>query len=226
MGQAVVLPLIPLRDVVVYPYMVIPLFVGRTRSIRALEWAMATDKQVLLVAQRDATDDEPVQAGLYEVGAVATILQLLKLPDGTVKVLVEGTGRACVHGLSDEGDCLVATVEVVPDSDEGIREGEAMVRALMKQFEQYVSLSKKVPAEVISALQAIDMPGRLADNIATHMPMDLSQKQAVLELHDARERVEHMLAILEGEIDLIQVETHPLACETTDGAQSARVLPQ
>lgn len=206
MGQSVVLPLIPLRDVVVYPHMVIPLFVGRARSIRALEQAMVTDKQVLLVAQRNATEDEPGRAGLYDVGTVATILQLLKLPDGTVKVLVEGNIRARLDGLNDEGACVTALVEALPDADSTVQEGEAMVRALMKQFEQYVNLSKKVPAEVISALQALDLPGRLADTISTHMPLELAQKQAVLEQVDTHERVEHVLGILEGEIDLIQVE--------------------
>ena len=206
MGQSVVLPLIPLRDVVVYPHMVIPLFVGRTRSIRALEQAMATDKQVLLVAQRNATDDEPARAGLYDIGTVVSILQLLKLPDGTVKVLVEGNARARLDGLEDEEACFSAVVEVLPDTDYSVQEGEAMVRTLMKQFEQYVNLSKKVPSEVVSGLQALDLPGRLADSIATHMPLELAQKQHVLELVDTHERVEHVLGVLEGEIDLIQVE--------------------
>ena len=206
MSQTVVLPVLPLRDVVVFPHMVIPLFVGRERSIRALEQAMATDKQILLVAQRNAAADEITKADLFEVGTVATILQLLKLPDGTVKVLVEGSNRASLLELMDESNCFSASVNLSPDADKQVKAADALVQALMKHFEHYVTQSKKVPAEVISALSAIDVPGRLVDTIATHMPLDIAQKQTVLEFLDVHERIEHMLGLLEAEIDLFQVE--------------------
>lgn len=200
------LPLLPLRDVVVYPHMVIPLFVGREKSIEALEQAMRTDKQVLLLAQKNAADDDPQEADLYTVGTVSTILQLLKLPDGTVKVLVEGGQRAAVSVIHDEGSYFRAEIEPILSEAIPSAEADALVRSAMKQFEQYVNLSKKIPAEVITSLAGIDEPDRLADTVAAHMALDLAQKQDVLEMADVRERLEHLLGLMEAEIDLFQVE--------------------
>jgi ATP-dependent Lon protease len=206
MPDSIELPLLPLRDVVVYPHMVIPLFVGRDKSIRALEAAMAADKQVLLVAQKSAAVDEPGRDDVYRIGTVASILQLLRLPDGTVKVLVEGSYRAKLDAISDGDDYLTAVgVELGGTALEN-REGEALVRSALAQFEKYVNLSKKIPSEVLTSLSGIDEPGRLADTIAAHMAMELSQKQNVLEIADIRERLEHLMAIMEAEIDLLQVE--------------------
>jgi ATP-dependent Lon protease len=206
MGQALALPLLPLRDVVVYPHMVIPLFVGREKSIRALELAMASDKQILLVAQRNPSDDEPTTADLYSVGTIATVLQLLKLPDGTVKVLVEGGARAHMQELVDEGDHFRTRVVSITETALTVMEADGLVRTLMKQFEQYVSFSKKIPTEVMSSLAAIDDPGRLTDSIATHMPLDLAQKQEILEMPEVHARLEHLLGVMETEVELFQVE--------------------
>ncbi|MAL94171.1 MAG: endopeptidase La [Haliea sp.] len=207
MGSPLVeLPLLPLRDVVVYPHMVLPLFVGREKSIQALEDAMAGDKQVLLVAQRDAADDNPGAEQLYRVGTVSNILQLLKLPDGTIKVLVEGTYRAGIQSVEESGPFAVATVEEVESEEIPEPEADALVRSTVTQFEKYVNLSKKVPAEVLTSLSGIDEPGRLADTIAAHMGVDLEQKQQVLEIADIRTRLEHLMGLMEAEIDLFQVE--------------------
>lgn len=200
------LPLLPLRDVVVYPHMVIPLFVGREKSIEALEQAMATDKQVLLLAQRNASDDDPAKEDLYDIGTVSSILQLLKLPDGTVKVLVEGGERARVKSIHDEDTYFRAETESLPTSEIPSTESDALLRSAMGQFEQYVNLSKKVPSEVMTSLSGIDEPGRLADTVAAHMSLDLEQKQEILEMFDIRERLEHLLGLMEAEIDLFQVE--------------------
>ena len=201
-----ILPLLPLRDVVVYPHMVIPLFVGREKSIEALEQAMQADKQVLLIAQKNASDDEPTKEDLYSVGTVATILQLLKLPDGTVKVLVEGVARASVLAIADEGSHFKAEVEPLLSEELPEREAGVLLRSAMAQFEQYVNLSKKVPPEVMTSLSGIDEPGRLADTIAAHMSLELHQKQEILEMADVSQRLEHLLSLMEAEIDLFQVE--------------------
>ncbi len=200
------LPLLPLRDVVVYPHMVIPLFVGRDKSIRALESAMAADKQVLLVAQKSASVDEPGRDDIYRIGTVATILQLLRLPDGTVKVLVEGGYRARLDNVQDGEEYLTAAAQELAADPLDAREGEALVRSTLSQFEKYVNLSKKIPSEVLTSLSGIEEPDRLADTIAAHMAMDLVQKQNVLEIPDVRERLEHLMAFMEAEIDLLQVE--------------------
>ncbi|MGI3130817.1 endopeptidase La [Halopseudomonas pachastrellae] len=199
-------PLLPLRDVVVYPHMVIPLFVGRDKSIKALESAMAGNKQVLLVAQRDASDDDPSRDGLYDVGTLATILQLLKLPDGTVKVLVEGERRARLSSLDDFDGYQSAEIELLEEGLLDERESEVLVRSLMSQFEQFVQLGKKVPAEVVSSLSSIDEPGRLVDTMVAHLSLKLDEKQKILEILPLRDRVEHVLGVLDGEIDLLQVE--------------------
>ena len=206
MLESIELPLLPLRDVVVYPHMVIPLFVGRDKSIRALEAAMAADKQVLLVAQKSASVDEPGPNDVYRTGTVSNILQLLRLPDGTVKVLVEGSYRAKLDLVADGEDYLTAIAEELSAESIESREAEALVRSAVAQFEKYVNLSKKIPAEVLTSLSGIEEPGRLADTIAAHMSMDLLQKQNVLEIADIRTRLEHLMATMESEIDLLQVE--------------------
>ncbi|MGV8904037.1 MAG: endopeptidase La [Pseudomonas sp.] len=206
MKTTIELPLLPLRDVVVYPHMVIPLFVGREKSIEALEAAMTGDKQILLLAQRNPADDDPGEEALYSVGTVATVLQLLKLPDGTVKVLVEGEQRGTVERFIEvDGHCR-AEVTLIDEVDAPDRESEVFVRSLLAQFEQYVQLGKKVPAEVLSSLNSIDEPGRLVDTMAAHMALKIEQKQAILEIVDLPARVEHVLALLDAEIDLLQVE--------------------
>ncbi|MBI3145659.1 MAG: LON peptidase substrate-binding domain-containing protein, partial [Pseudogulbenkiania sp.] len=200
------LPLLPLRDVVVFPHMVIPLFVGRAKSIRALENAMDEGKQILLVAQRSASKDEPEAGDLYGVGTIATVLQMLKLPDGTVKVLVEGRQRAIIQQVVDESDCFVGTVTPLTTDGEDSTETEAMRRALFAQFEQYVKLNKKIPPEILTSLAGIERAGRMADTIVAHLPLKLEQKQEVLEMFDVKARLEHLLSQLEGEIDILQVE--------------------
>lgn len=200
------LPLLPLRDVVVYPHMVIPLFVGRQKSIAALQHAMDNDKKILLVAQKNAKDDEPNKSDLYEVGTLATVLQLLRLPDGTVKVLVEGIDRIALQSIQDGEEFLTGTAELLDNNPLNEREQESLVRILMAQFDKYVQLSKKVPSEVITSLNSIEDPGRLSDTIASHLSLKVEEKQKVLEVAAERERIEHLLTLLESEIDLLEVE--------------------
>ncbi|TDF77899.1 endopeptidase La [Pseudomonas sp. H9] len=200
------LPLLPLRDVVVYPHMVIPLFVGREKSIEALEAAMTGEKQILLLAQKNPADDDPGEDALYRVGTIATVLQLLKLPDGTVKVLVEGEQRGAVERFNEVDGHIRAEVSLIEESQTAERESEVFVRSLLSQFEQYVQLGKKVPAEVLSSLNSIDEPGRLVDTMAAHMALKIEQKQEILEILDLAARVEHVMALLDAEIDLLQVE--------------------
>jgi len=200
------LPLLPLRDVVVYPHMVIPLFVGRDKSIQALEVAMNSHKKIFVVAQKDAADDDPYQQDLYSVGTVATILQLLKLPDGTVKVLVEGQHRAVVDEVVDAGRYLIATVKQPLPQPLEAAQAEALARSLLTDFEQYVKQAKKVAPEVLTSVQAIKEPLRLSDTIAAHLSLKLEEKQQILELLDLEDRVEHLLAVMESEVDLLKVE--------------------
>lgn len=200
------IPLLPLRDLVVYPHMVTPLFVGRGKSIEALERGMATDKQVLLVAQKNPQQDDPKAKDLYTIGTLASILQLLKLPDGTVKVLIEGRERAIINDIKDEGAFFSADVELIPSTDVFTREAEALSTTLLQQFEQYVNLSKKVPTEVIASLSGIEDPGRLADTITAHMSLDLSKKQSILEMDSVPKRITHLLELIDTEIDVFQVE--------------------
>ncbi|QXH53272.1 endopeptidase La [Pseudomonas fakonensis] len=200
------LPLLPLRDVVVYPHMVIPLFVGREKSIEALEAAMTGEKQILLLAQKNPADDDPGEDALYRVGTIATVLQLLKLPDGTVKVLVEGEQRGAVERFNEVEGHVRAEVSLIDETEAAERESEVFVRTLLSQFEQYVQLGKKVPAEVLSSLNSIEEPGRLVDTMAAHMALKIEQKQEILEIVDLQARVEHVLALLDAEIDLLQVE--------------------
>ncbi|WP_310070919.1 endopeptidase La [Cellvibrio fibrivorans] len=200
------IPLLPLRDVVVYPHMVTPLFVGRGKSIEALERAMASDKQVLLVAQKNPQQDEPQAEDLYSIGTIASILQLLKLPDGTVKVLIEGRERANIESIEEAGGFFKATVDVISSPPIEGAEARALVASAIGQFEQYVNLSKKVPVEVITSLSGIDEPGRLADTIAAHMSLDLPKKQSILEMADIHARIEHLLDLMDAEVDLFHVE--------------------
>ena len=196
------LPLLPLRDVVVFPHMVLPLFVGRERSISALEHAMANDKQVMLVAQRDAADDNPTADSLYQVGTVSNILQLLKLPDGTIKVLVEGSYRAMVDNVDDEGAFAVAGVREIISEDVLESEVESLLQSTTSEFEKYVNFSKKVPSEVLTSLTGIDEPSRLADTIAAHMGVMLEEKQHILEISGVSARIEHLIGLMDAEIDL------------------------
>ena len=200
------LPVLPLRDVVVYPHMVIPLFVGRDKSIRALEAAMAADKEILLLAQKAASEDDPSEGDIYRIGTLSTILQLLKLPDGTVKVLVEGSRRARVEQFTDTEEYFAANISVLeaPQMDE--REAEVLSRSVLNQFDQYVKLNKKIPPEVLTSLSGIDDPHRLVDTIAAHMSLKIEEKQEILEIEGLRERFEHLLALMESELDLLQVE--------------------
>ena len=200
------MPVLPLRDVVVYPYMVIPLFVGRERSIKSLEVATDENKQVLLIAQKDSSEEQPDASNLYDIGTLANILQLLKLPDGTVKVLVEGIARAKVARFDNEGDYLKAdAVELITEEPEE-READVLMRSLMSQFEQYVKLNKKIPPEVISSLSGINEAGRMADTVAAHMTLKLENKQHLLEIDDLNERIEKLMVFLESEIDIQHIE--------------------
>jgi ATP-dependent Lon protease len=200
------LPLLPLRDVVVFPHMVIPLFVGRPKSIKALDVAMEAGKHILLAAQKQAAKDDPVGEDLYDIGSIATVLQMLKLPDGTVKVLVEGTQRARILSITDHGEYLSANAAPQAADAGPVSEVEAMRRALLAQFDQYVKLNKKIPPEILTSMSGIDDGGRLADAIAAHLPLKLEQKQQILEMSDVAKRLEHLLGVLEGEVDILQVE--------------------
>ncbi len=200
------LPLLPLRDVVVFPHMVIPLFVGRPKSIKALEAAMEQGKSIMLAAQKAAAKDEPSADDIYEIGCVANILQMLKLPDGTVKVLVEGAQRARIHKITELDSHFVADLSPIESEAGDESEVEAMRRAIVQQFDQYVKLNKKIPPEILTSLAGIDDAGRLADTIAAHLPLKLEQKQVILEIFNVAKRHEHLLGQLEGELDILQVE--------------------
>ena len=206
--EALDLPLLPLRDVVVFPHMVIPLFVGRPKSIKALELAMEAERRIMLVAQKAAAKDEPSVEDMFEVGCISTILQMLKLPDGTVKVLVEGQQRARVNRI-DDGEthfsANVTPVEALEGGEKGT-EVEALRRAVMQQFDQYVKLNKKIPPEILTSISSIDDPGRLADTIAAHLPLKLDNKQAVLDLDDVKARLENLFGHLEREVDILNVD--------------------
>jgi len=199
-------PLLPLRDVVVFPHMVIPLFVGRPKSIKAMEIAMEAGKSIMLAAQKSAAKDEPSADDMYQIGCIANILQMLKLPDGTVKVLVEGSQRAVIKEIEDQRSHYVALARPVPADASDSNEVEAMRRALVTQFDQYVKLNKKIPPEILTSLGGIEEGGRLADTVAAHLPLKLEQKQQVLEMFDVKARLEHLLGQIETEIDILQVE--------------------
>ncbi len=201
-----VFPVLPLRDVVVYPHMVIPLFVGRQKSITALDKAMEGNKQILLVAQKSAAEDDPKIEEIYNVGTLSNILQLLKLPDGTIKVLVEGSKRARIQDFTDTDEMFAASVEILESVESDEKELDVLSRSAMSQFEQYVKLNKKVPPEILSSVASIDEPSRLADTIAAHMSIRIEEKQNVLELVETHERLEQLIHLMEAEIDLLQVE--------------------
>ncbi len=205
-SKILVVPVLPLRDVVVYPHMVIPLFVGREKSVRALEQAVAGDKQILLVAQKSAIEDNPGIEDIHSIGTLANILQLLKLPDGTIKVLVEGGRRAHLRGFLETGSYFLAEVECLESRAIEPREAAVLMRSVMEQFEQYVKLSRKVPPEIVASLSSIEEPGRIADIIAAHLSIKLADKQRILEIIDLAERLEHLLGLMGKEIDLLQVE--------------------
>jgi ATP-dependent Lon protease len=200
------IPVLPLRDVVVYPYMIVPLFVGRDRSIKALEVAMAADKQILVVTQKSATEDLPSEGGVYQVGTMANVLQLLKLPDGTVKVLIEGVRRAKVIRFISTEEYFLADVEFIEDIHSQSREVEILTRSLKSQFEQYVKLNRKIPTEILASVLAIEDSIRLADTIAAHLSIKLEERQQILEMIDLGKRLEKLVGVMESEIDLLQVE--------------------
>lgn len=205
-GDKTVYPALPLRDVVVYPHMVIPLFVGREKSIEALDKAMGGNKQILLVAQKSAADDEPHEEDIYTLGTLSNILQLLKLPDGTIKVLVEGSSRAKIQSFMETDGCFTATAQLLDSTYKDERELDVMSRSALNQFDQYTKLNKKIPPEVVSSLTSIDDASRLADTIAAHMAIKIGEKQHVLELIDISERLEYLIGLMESEIELLQVE--------------------
>ena len=205
-AQHGLMPLLPLRDVVVYPHLVIPLFVGRTKSVKALEIASDGNKQILLVAQKSANKDEPDANDLYEIGTLATVLQMLKLPDGTVKVLVEGLHRVRVSEFVETEECFLAKAEKIDDPIEDESETEALMRTVFTQFDQYVKLNKKIPPEILASLATINDAGRLADTISAHLTLKLDEKQKILEMLSVTERLEHLLHLMESEIDILQVE--------------------
>lgn len=200
------IPVLALRDVVVYPQMVIPLFVGREKSIRCLDIAMETDKQVFLVAQKEASVDDPTENDVFTVGTVATILQMLKLPDGTVKVLVEGSKRAEITKFVETEQYFTAYIDYLSSENTNEESLDILVRSAVSQFEGYVKLNKKIPPEVLTSISGIDDAEQLADTMAAHMPLKLAEKQNVLEIKDVAQRLEHLMALMEGEIDLLQVE--------------------
>ena len=206
MSDVRTLPVLPLRDIVVFPHMVVPLFVGREKSVRALEEVMQGDKQILLATQKNSADDEPQTSAIYDVGVVASVLQLLKLPDGTVKVLVEGKSRAAVLRFTGQSDYFEAEVADLDEDGETAEEAQALSRAVVEQFESYVKLNKKVPPEALASIPQIIEPGKLADSIAAHLSVKIADKQNLLEIFNVAKRLERVYALMEGEISVLQVE--------------------
>jgi ATP-dependent Lon protease len=205
-GKGDVMAVLPLRDIVVFPHMIVPLFVGREKSVRALEAVMQDDKQILLVAQRNATQDDPSVDDIYRLGTVSTILQLLKLPDGTVKVLVEGGRRAKITSFKETEAYFEASVETVPDVPGDKKSLEALSRSVVTQFEQYIKLNKKIAPEVLVSLNQIEEPSKLADTVASHLNLKIPEKQELLVLHRVSDRLEKAFAHMENEIGVLQVE--------------------
>jgi ATP-dependent proteinase. Serine peptidase. MEROPS family S16 len=204
--EVITYPLLPLRDVVVFPHMVNSLFVGRPKSIKALEVAMEAGKHILLVAQRSAAKDEPTPADLFKIGCVATVLQMLKLPDGTVKVLVEGLYRAELTAVLSDAEYFSVEARKLSAVGDPDSEVEALRRALLAAFDQFVKLNKKIPAEIMTSMAGIDDAGRLADAIAAHLPLKHEQKQEVLEIVSVAKRIEHLIGLIEAEVDILQIE--------------------
>jgi ATP-dependent Lon protease len=205
-SKGALFPVLPLRDIVVFPHMIVPLFVGREKSVRALEDVMQDDKKILLVTQKDAGQDDPSPEDLYTVGAIGTILQLLKLPDGTVKVLVEGGERASVVDFTDNADFFQAFAEILPEEDQDESETEALARSVVTQFEQYIKLNRKVPPEVLVSINQIEEPSKLADTVASHLSLKIPEKQELLEADTVQKRLEKIFSFMEGEIGVLQVE--------------------
>ena len=201
-----VFPVLPLRDIVVFPHMIVPLFVGREKSVRALEDVMKDDKQILLVAQKNAADDDPSADEIYDVGTVSTVLQLLKLPDGTVKVLVEGGQRARITGFVENEEFFEAAAEFLPEDEGDEKELEALSRSVVSQFEQYIKLNKKIPPEALVSVNQIDEFGKLVDTVASHLALKISEKQELLEVESVAQRMERVISFMEGEIGVLQVE--------------------
>ena len=199
-------PVLPLRDIVVFPHMIVPLFVGREKSVRALEEVMNEEKQILLLTQKNAADDDPTTDGLHRIGTMATVLQLLKLPDQTVRVLVEGKSRARVTGFVPRTDFFQATIERVPETGGESKETEALMRTVKANFESYIKLNKKVPAETLASLAQVDDPAKLSDMVASHLSVKISDRQELLETLNTVERLERVLSLIEGEIGVLQVE--------------------
>ena len=199
-------PVLPLRDIVVFPHMIVPLFVGRDKSVRALEDVMKDDKQILLVAQKNAAQDDPAAEDIYDIGTVSTVLQLLKLPDGTVKVLVEGVHRAKINRFEDNPDFFLVEGELISEEIGADDETEALCRTVITQFEQYIKLNKKIPSEVMVSINQIEDPGKLADTVASHLALKISEKQKLLENESIPERLEQVFAHMEAEIGVLQVE--------------------
>ncbi|RTL50365.1 MAG: endopeptidase La, partial [Bradyrhizobiaceae bacterium] len=205
-GESNAYPVLPLRDIVVFPHMIVPLFVGREKSIRALEDVMKNDALILLATQKNASDDDPAPDSIYEIGTLASVLQLLKLPDGTVKVLVEGLERARVEKYSDREDYYEATAVALADTDAGSVEAEALGRSVVSDFESYVKLNKKISAEVVGVVQQITDYAKLADTVASHLAVKISDRQGILETLSVSQRLEKVLGLMESEISVLQVE--------------------
>ena len=201
-----VYPVLPLRDIVVVPHMIVPLFVGREKSVRALEDVMKDDKQILLVAQKNAAEDDPGKDDIYTVGTVSTVLQLLKLPDGTVKVLVEGGSRARVTAFRENANFFEVEAVTLPEQDGEAEELEALSRSVVSQFEQYIKLNKKIPPEALVSVNQIDDYGKLADTVASHLALKIAEKQELLEIDSIAKRMERVISFMEGEIGVLQVE--------------------
>ncbi|MDW8316170.1 MAG: LON peptidase substrate-binding domain-containing protein, partial [Rhodovarius sp.] len=200
------LPVLPLRDIVVFPHMIVPLFVGRQKSVRALEAVMRDDKQILLVTQKNPQQDDPQGKDLYQVGTIATVLQLLKLPDGTVKVLVEGNRRARIAAFKDNPDYFEAFAELIEETDTTGKEVEALSRTVVSQFESYIKLNKKIAPEVLVSINQIEDPAKLADTVASHLSVKIAEKQELLETASVAQRLERVFALMEGEMSVLQVE--------------------
>jgi ATP-dependent Lon protease len=202
----VLYPLLPLRDIVIFPYMVTPLFVGRPRSIHALEGAMEKDKLVFLATQKDPKIDEPGPGDIYEVGTLGQVIQLLKLPDGTVKVLIEGKSRARINAIVQREECVFVEIDEMTDVSVSTPESEALIRSIVEAFENYVNLGKKVPPEMVSSVSGITEPGRLADTVIAHLNVRIPEKQEILALIDPHERLEQLLALMGREVEILQIE--------------------
>ncbi|MEE8044779.1 MAG: LON peptidase substrate-binding domain-containing protein, partial [Thermodesulfobacteriota bacterium] len=204
--QVETLPLLPLRDVVIFPYMVAPLFVGREKSIRALEEAMKKNKEIFLVAQKDAKTNDPTEKDIHDIGTIGTIVQMLRLPDGTVKVLVEGKSRACVRNYLPNKNYIMVEVENIPERDDIGVETEALVRTVVTAFENYVKFNKKIPSEVLVTVSSIEEPGRLSDTISSHLSFKLEDKQEILETINPAKRLEKLYEKIQSEVEIMQIE--------------------